>query len=199
MHKILLFSALLLSSTATLADVSTCIQIEGDLDRLACYDREAGRTPETVETQSGNWNVQIDRSEFKDTTDVYLNVLSEDPVSCGFSGASPINLVLRCQENTTSLILSTHCHVASGFSNYGRVEYRIDDQKVVSRNFDESTNNRSLGLWSGRQAIPAIKSMLNAQRLLVRFTPFNENPVTAAFPIAGLSEAISPLRESCNW
>lgn len=35
--------------------------------------------------------------------------------------------------------------------------------------------------------------------MIVRFTPFNESPVTAKFNITGLEEAIKPLRDSCGW
>jgi type VI secretion system protein VasI len=143
--------------------------------------------------------VDAKTSDFQDTMDVFMSVMSEDPVSCGFLGSKKIRLYARCVENTTALIISTHCHVASGFSGYGTVEYRIDDNPASKRGFDESTNNRSLGLWNGGSSIPFLKSLFGAQELLVRFTPFNESPVTAKFNISGLEDAIAPLRESCHW
>lgn len=182
------------------AQTEACATIENDLDRLACYDKASGRTPtaDTVATES-KWVVRLEKSDFKDTTDVYMTVQSDEPVSCGYSGRQEITLFVRCLENTTSVILATHCHVTSGHGGYGQVEYRIDDRKAESRGFNESTNNRSLGLWSGGRAIPFAKKMFDAKRMIVRFTPYGDNPVTASFDISGLKEAITPLREACSW
>jgi len=180
--------------------VADCAKTEDDLDRLACYDLASGRTAKTVaQSKVSQWSLRSEKSDFKDTTDVYLSTDSADAVACGFQGSQPITLFLRCTENTTALILTTHCHVASGFYGYGKVEYRLDNQKAQKRNFDASTDNSSLGLWNGRAAISLIKSMLSAETLLVRFTPFNENPVSARFNISGLEQAIEPLRKSCKW
>ena len=187
-------------SVASGQDASKCVLIENDLDRLSCYDRILGRDPAVAEGKSsGEWNARTEVSDFNDTTSVYLAVDSLQSVACGFAGAKKITLMARCVENTTSLIIGTHCHVASGFQNYGEVEVRLDQDKTRTLQFSASTNNRALGLWSGRKAIPLIQSMFGAEEMLVRFTPFNENPVTARFPISGLEEAVKPLRENCNW
>ena len=185
---------------AAAQDVAACARIEADLDRLACYDRASGRTPTTTEAPaSGKWSVRERKSEFRDTADIFVSVDSEDVLPCGFGRRETASLMLRCMENTTALYVSTSCHLASGFGGYGRVEYRVDDRASKTRNFDDSTDNRALGLWNGNRAIPVIRDLLGGKTLLVRFTPFNENPVTARFPIAGIEEAIKPLRQACKW
>ncbi|MBO9453246.1 hypothetical protein J7426_23495 [Tropicibacter sp. R16_0] len=197
----MLAGAAIASFAAFTAQAQDCKAIDNDLDRLACYDKASGRTP-TVETdtiENSNWKIRTEKSEFEDTTDVYLRVDSEKPLTCGYGSPREATLILRCRENTTSLIIATSCHLASGHGGYGRVEYRIDDNKTNSRNFDESTNNRSLGLWNGRSSIPVIKQMLTADTFLTRFTPFGSNPQTAKFVISGLDEAIEPLRKACKW
>ncbi|MDF0602583.1 type VI secretion system-associated protein TagO [Psychromarinibacter sp. C21-152] len=179
-----------------------CVEIENDLDRLACYDRAAGRTPVTEVDQDagGDWMVRTETSEFTDTTNVYLTVESEEPLRCNMFGTPQhANLILRCLEDTTSLFIATDCHLTSGHGGYGQVEYRIDDRPAVSKGFDASTSNNSLGLWNGGRSIPLVKELLGAERLLVRFTPFNESPATARFDITGLEQAIAPLREACHW
>lgn len=197
----LTLTALFLSASPVFAAVTdACLVIENDMDRLSCYDRALGREAVQTETDAKSvWSVRTETSDFKDTTDVYLSVESDEPVRCGFSGTRRLTLFLRCVENTTALIIGTHCHVASGFHGYGQVEYRIDRKPAVKRNFTDSTNNRSLGLWNGGKSIPVIKSLFGGTSLLVRFTPFNENPVSARFDISGLEQAIAPLRQNCNW
>ncbi|MCK8483275.1 type VI secretion protein [Aliiroseovarius sp. S2029] len=201
------FSILIILAAPSFAEVKLdrCAKIDTDLDRLACYDKVSGRTPtsESIESSmpTGAWDTRIEKSKFEDTTDVFLSVASTQPVNCGgFAGPEKIVLYARCQENTTSLIIATgQCHLASGFGGYGRVDFRVDDEKSYDYRMNESTNNRSLGLWRGSQAIPAIKKLLGHDTLLVRFTPFNESPVTAEFRIEGLAEAVKPLRDACSW
>lgn len=202
MRVFALFPAILAADLATAGDFSRCVSIDSELDRLDCYDKESGRTP-TVENSrpSGKWGVRVEKSEFKDTTDVFMSVASEAPINCGrISGPAYAQLYLRCHENTTAIYISTQCHLASSrYNSYGDVEIRIDDNASRTVPMDSSTSNDSLGFWSGGQAIPLIKSMLDGDILLTRFTPFSESPVTARFEISGISEAIKPLRESCGW
>ena len=81
----------------------------------------------------------------------------------------------------------------------GRITYRLDSEDAARHTFRESNDNQALGLWSGGQAIPFIKGMLGHDRMLIRATPFSDSTVTGEFNIAGLDEAIKPLREACNW
>jgi type VI secretion system protein VasI len=64
---------------------------------------------------------------------------------------------------------------------------------------EESTNNRSLGLWSGGRSIPVIKQMFGKKQMIARMRPFNENAFTVTFNISGLEEASKPLRNACGW
>jgi type VI secretion system protein VasI len=181
---------------------TACPSIQNDLDRLACYDRESGRTPavENLPTESA-WEVNVEKSEMTDETTVLMRVGSVDSVRCSFSGEEKPTLIVRCMENTTSIYITTNgCHlVSSDYNDYGDITYRIDDDSAKTQAFTESTNNRALGLWRGGEAIPFIRSLFGGSSLLMRFTPFNESPVTARFPIAGLDEAVAPLREACGW
>lgn len=195
--------------TASIAQAETaldsCATIDADLDRLACYDKASGRTPETTTTppeeETGSWHTNIEKSKFEDTTDVFLNVSSNSSVNCSsFSNPEPVRLYLRCMENTTSMIIVTgNCHLASGHGGYGQVDLRADDDKARTISMEASTDNRALGLWRGSKAIPEIKRLLDKDTLLVRFTPFNKSPATAEFDISGVKNAIKPLREACGW
>ena len=183
------------------AQTLTCRSIESDLDRLACYDRESGRAPvaDTAPTTSA-WRARTEKSEMTDQTSVYLSVEALEPVSCSFTGSEKPTLIVRCLENTTAIFMASACHlVSSEYNRYGDVTYRLDDEPSKTRGFDESTDNKALGLWSGGTSIPFIKAMLGKRELLMRFTPFKGSPQTAKFPIAGLEDVIGPLREACGW
>ncbi|MHC5655989.1 type VI secretion system-associated protein TagO [Stappia sp. ICDLI1TA098] len=190
-----------LAITSVKADPSTCASIENDLDRLACYDREVGRTPTPITSQSdGKWIVTTEKNKLTDQTDVFLTVESDEAVNCSWSRGEKIHLVMRCRENTTAIIINTGCHMtSSNYSNYGDVTYRIDQEPARTIGMRESTNNRSLGLWNGRQAIPVIKQMIGKNQVIMKMTPYGNNPIIATFQISGLETAIEPLRKECSW
>jgi len=108
-------------------------------------------------------------------------------------------LSLRCDENTTAATIWFSGFFMGDFAGMGRVDYRIDDRPAKHRNFEVSTANEHLGLWTGAKSIGFIQELIDGRTLYIEATPVNENTVNATFDIAGLSEAIKPLRESCGW
>ena len=181
---------------------SDCIRVENDLERLACYDRDSGRAPEVTATPSAadDWFVQTSTSALTDEVSVMLSVFSEEAFDCSLRKAKQATMYVRCNENTTALVVHTGCHMTSSeYNNYGDVTYRLDEQRAKTVAMSESTNNMSLGLWSGGKSIPLIKSMFGKSRMIIRMTPFGDNPITVTFNISGLENAAVPLRKACNW
>ncbi len=82
---------------------------------------------------------------------------------------------------------------------HGKITYRVDKLPAQTKRFRESNNHESLGLWSGKSAIPFLKELFGHDRLFVRATPHSESPLEASFDITGLEKAIEPLREACGW
>jgi type VI secretion system protein VasI len=197
-----LAGSMALSATVNAQQYKACIGIENDLDRLACYDVQSGRTPKVTTSPATNskWQVQTETSKINDRTNVYLSVESDEQVDCGWNRGDKILLHIYCRDNTTSLVLQTGCHMTSSkYNDYGVVDFRIDKEKAKRLGMTESTNNRSLGLWSGGTSIPVIKSMLGKSTVVVRATPYGENAFTATFDISGLNKVIAPVRKHCGW
>ncbi len=198
------------------ADLLACRFVTADAVRLACFDKATGRAtakPEPLATEATaldnpatppvrrNWLVNKTTSAITDDTNHFVQTRSTNSVQCRpFSQAStPLTLTARCMENSTAIMVMGDCQFASGFSGYGEVTWRTDDDKARTRNFEASTDSLALGLWSGKQSIPVIKELLGKKRLVVRVTPFGLSPVEATFDITGLEEAIKPLRQECGW
>ncbi len=215
MRLIALVLALLVTAQQAAASspaLRACRGIADDAGRLACYDRWAGRlagdegrdttTADTdshgVEHSRNAWALHIDTSKFTDEPSVYLSVISRRAVSCRLRRPQPVTLWIRCLENTTAIFLETGCFVAD-IQGYGDVDIRLDDTPMRTLSMSESTDNNALGLWSGHRSIPVVKSLFGKERMVVRFTPYNESQVTTTFDIAGLEAAIAPLRRACNW
>ena len=167
--------------------------------KVATPDVEADPAP-LDKPKTGKWTLEVVKSKMKDTNDAFADLMSQEAVQCAsFGDTSALQLTLRCMENTTAITVGGNCHLASGFQGYGKVTYRIGDREAQSKNFQASTDNQVLGLWSGNTAIPMIKEMLGEKKMLVRFTPFSMSPVEAEFDITGIDEAVTNIRKSCNW
>ena len=174
-----------------------CADISNDQRRLACYDAEY--RPATERQIVSEWNVNEKTSPIDDSKTVVLRTESIEPVIGRFGRDSRPSLILRCHENTTVMYMSFDEHHMADIQGYGRVTMRVDQQDAVTRDMLASTDHKALGLWNGGRSIPAIRSLFDADVLTVRVTPYSESPITVQFPIGGLEEAISPLREACNW
>lgn len=174
-----------------------CADIGDNHSRLACYDAEY--RPATSVSSDSVWTVRQDVSPIDDSTAVFMTVLSSERIPTRLGREDYATLSLRCQENTTSLILGFAGNHMTSHQQYGNVTLRLDGETAQTKRMNESTNRRSLGLWSGGSSIPYIRSMFGHDTLTVRATPYSESPITVQFPITGLEDAIQPLREACNW
>lgn len=174
-----------------------CAAITDDASRLACYDGEY--RPASVQEESGSWSVRTRVSPIDDSVSVFVTTESLEPIPSRFRGEDHAQLMLRCQENTTSLIVHFAGNHMSAHQQYGEVTLRIDSDEARKVRMESSTDNRALGLWQGSRSIPEIRRMFDAEVLTLRATPFSASPVTAQFPIAGAEQAVEKLRKHCNW
>ncbi|MBC6442251.1 MAG: hypothetical protein GDA53_03840 [Rhodobacteraceae bacterium] len=191
----------------TLENVKTCMKEGVALDDFA---KRLARVygPEDIKndalflvksnhTPKGNWRRQYETSPVDDSRTEYLS-LSGTSIRGRYSisRVTP-TFQIRCQENSTHMYFHFDGHFMSDH-RHGHITYRIDKEKARTRKFEESNNNKSLGLWSG-SGIGFLKSLFDHDKLFIRATPYNENVVETTFNITGLREAIKPLRKACNW
>lgn len=176
-------------------------------ERLAAIDeareaeaaaRERDRLARERANRGRQWRSYTWRSEIDDFQNQRLTVDAATPVRDRFGRAQDVSLIIRCVENTTALIVSTGEYLGIDAIT---VEMRIGDAAAVSRRMRISTDYRNFGLWNGGQSIPVIRQILaaDADRLVVRYTPYGENSRTVTFDVSGLDARIGPLREACHW
>lgn len=187
--------------SSILKGMQICSKVEDTTQRLTCFDVLAKSLPEpdadTADT--GKWSVRTSTSPIDDSINVYLEISGERGIRDQYGRNAEISLHIACRENTTSAYLVFGGHFMSDIQGFGRVTYRIDQQKAQFKSFTESTDHEALGLWNGGSAIPWVKSMFGAKRMYVEATPFSESSVSDFLPIAGIENAITPLREACRW
>ena len=151
------------------------------------------------EPPSDRWSVDLQTSKIDDSTNVFVTTPAIKPVQGRFRRETTPYLMLRCMENRTSAYFTFNGLHMADIQGYGDVTVRIDKRKADTHHMSASTDSEALGLWSGGRAIPFIKSLFGGENLIVRVTPYSDSPRTVEFKIAGLEEAIAPLRKACNW
>ena len=178
-----------------------------DAERLICYDEKfpVEKSAKQValdrlkeDLNAGEWFINKTKSKADDSEQIIISVTGKDSTFCPFK-KNPHQLTLRCIENKTSLVLTFGGCFMADTNDRGRVLLRPDKEQAISINMIESTNNKALGLWSGGKSIPVIKRLLEKKSLYVRATPFSNSPVETTYNIAGLKNAIKPLRAACGW
>jgi type VI secretion system protein VasI len=186
--------------------LAKCAVMEGDLDRLSCFDdlaRDAGldapqpqAVPERA-SNAGKWDVSRDKNPLDDSERVVL-ILRADSGSSRYGG--PVGFIARCQSNSTEAYINWNDYLGNdgNYRNeYKNVTVRIGDGQASTQRWGLSTDSKATFApnWAG----DLLKKMATANKLVVQTTPYNENPVTAIFDTTGMADALEPLMEVCGW
>lgn len=170
--------------------------VEGDLARLECFDGLAvskklnGRQNQSIPIAGeGKWKVSVDVNPIDDSKTATL-ILNAD--SGKNKWGKPVYLVARCKSNTTDLYIGWNDYLGRDAS----VLTRVGTNKAVTQRWGMSTDKKAT---FHNKPVPLLKEMLGSSKLVAQVTPYNESPVTAIFDIAGLKNAIKPLRGTCSW
>ncbi|GJL65168.1 MAG: hypothetical protein NPIRA05_01390 [Nitrospirales bacterium] len=192
----LLMSTQIVSAAVDESLLATCAAIEGDLARLEFFDslaRENGLDgPQSLETNTvglGNWKVDVKINPIDDSTTVTL-VLVADSGQSSFN--RPIVMVARCRSNDTDFYFDWNDYLGSE----ANVLTRIGTNEAQTNRWSMSTDSQAT---FHPRPVQFLNELINADRLVAQITPYNESPVTAIFNLAGISNAIQPLRETCEW
>lgn len=183
-----------------------CAAKVDSVERLSCFDaavaplvqaaNKAATAPPAADV--GAWENVTEASAIDDSTTVLLTVAAKDPYPDDYQMRKP-TLHIRCMQNVTSLYVNFDGDYMSDVAGRGSITMRVDKSPATKHSMDVSTNNESLGLWTGGQAIPVIKRLMAGDVLLVQAIPVSASPVLVEFPIHGLGAVIGPLRAACKW
>ncbi|MBA5229582.1 type VI secretion system-associated protein TagO [Pectobacterium aroidearum] len=169
--------------------------------RLACYDRffttkfdKSKSTAESAPENKGDWSVNIKISPIDDSQNVFVSLEANESFTSPYGERVRPTLNVLCREKKTELLINWDVYLGLGETT---MLHRLDKQKAVNRKWTISTDTKAV-FYSGRD-IDFIKSLMSADKMYARITPYNENAVSVTFDLRGLSGAIKPLQKACGW
>lgn len=113
-------------------------------------------------------------------------------------GTTTPTLVIRCQENKTSVYVHTETAAQPELGLYDRatVRLRFDDGAPQRQEWSESTDDVAL---FAPNPIALARRLAKARTFRFQFTPFNAPPAVATFSLEGSDGAISRVADTCGW
>lgn len=178
--------------------------IADSLQRLTCFDAAfpkagiAALPTVGAEAQAepatgfGSWQVEREKSAIDDSPKITAYLAPNEAQSGGLFAKA---LIVRCVENTTSVIVATDDFQIG--AETGGITYRIDSSPAVTARWAMSDNNSAMGLWNGSTAIPFLKSLRDAKKLAVRTEM--QKRVDMTFDVTGISAVLDEVAKACNW
>ena len=191
-----------------------CSAIEDSLRRLTCFDRlflrdvtsgdahTANDEPKADEAKtagaakagaSSAWQIEEEKSPLDDSVKFSAGLMPKNVSTSGIGNAEMF-LILRCSENTTSVVFATSMFMTGETPT---VTVRVGEEPAKTERWNRATNYKAVGLWSGAAAIPFMKALKDNVRLAVRIQ--DNDRVDAEFDLADVSKPITKIREHCKW
>ena len=185
------------------SSLNECQSLKDDSKRLQCFDS----LPKSTDNQEpdglqeglpegdvGEWSINKVQSKIDDSWNVFVSLNSTDTIRTRFGEQVYPSLNAMCREGKTYIYVDWGQFLGT---NEIPMIQRIDSEKATQKTMLLSTDSKSV-FYQGN-AITFAKKLMDSKKVFLRVTPYGENSVDATFNLAGLSEAIKPLRHECKW
>jgi len=145
--------------------------------------------------KTGDWNVKVDKSPIDDSESVIMALNAESPIHAWVDDVSTPTLMIRFKEGELDTYFSLGVTPDTEAGDTRTLTLRFDSLPAKDFKGNISTNNKAVFL---RDSIELLREISSAQKLTLRFTPFNSNPVTTTFNLNGFNQSASKLFAAAN-
>jgi len=156
-----------------------CAAIAGDGERLACYD-----------------------AIFRDGTDggesLTVSFESEQLIPARPNGRAPATLTVACDAGTLTVAFAYAGNTMSALGRDAGITFQVDLQAARSRTLLADPSNTSLIIGNTADAEAFLDMLDGANNLTTRVTPVNSRSLSVRFSLAGVLEAVAPVRAACS-
>lgn len=202
--KILLVMGLAMCCSAAYAGPEECASLPEAGARLTCFDKLFPKTnpgnsggasaePNQDAKRASLWRVTEGASPLDDSPSIVAILLPQESSSTGIGEASAY-LIAACRENVTSVIIKTEMFMAG---DAPAVTIRLGSEPAAKSNWGRSSDYKAVGLWTGKDAIPFLKSLKDDEKMFLRLE--DRNRVEASFNLSRVSEVVELISQKCKW
>lgn len=128
-----------------------------------------------------------------------ISAPSVAPVEGMFDKAAPAQMQIRCASNNTSVSFSFTDVFLSDVPDYDVVTLRLDGAPEQQVRLVKGDDDGTLVWPTGREAVPFLLRAIAADTLQLKVTALTNDVLTPSFSLAGLTQALGPVRRACNW
>lgn len=144
------------------------------------------------ESLGAQWKIDLSRSPIDDSETIMARTVALHDGDIYGRGKRP-SLVARWKEGSMEVFLNFGQFLGS--SGKAQVTIRYDREVAGVEQWSFSSDRESVFAPSGEDSL---RRLLKHERMVVRITPYGENPVTAEFDLRGLSKAAPALIGKLN-
>ena len=171
-----------------------CLKEVDDQKRLECYDDVAKNSSlvkevlkESGKDTVGSWIISRNKSKMDDSKTFFA-------VSTPIDGKSGDALYVRCHEKKSAVFVTLSSFL--GLSDHKSLQYRIDQGKVKTAQWNMGTDNKTI---FAPNPVQFAKEISTGKSLIVRIETYGDGTKTIEIPLEGVEEIISELAETCGW
>ena len=139
-----------------------------------------------------DWRVSTEKSPIDGSTNVYLSIDAEKPISGWLASNIIPSLHIRCKENKTNAYIHLGLRPKTEYASYGSehtyITLRFDEEKAYQEKFGLSTSGEAVFF---PDHISMVKEMMKHERLLIKVIPFNASPKITTFSLKGSQRKLS--------
>jgi hypothetical protein len=150
-------------------------------------DGKSYRYKKTIDEDNGycKWRSSIETDPITDDSNIYFRVMS--------STNQWRYLYIRRLNGELRMYITWGIEIASDTD----VIFRVDDKEPETKRWILSTNKEML-FYPG-DPLPAVKELLDAEKVSVRCSPSNQNILTEVFDISGFREIVAKYNDDLKW
>ena len=158
---------------------AACAALDDDVARLACYDNLFRRG---VPAGEG----------------LKVTFESEQLIPARPPGRERATFVVACADDLLSVQFRFAGQLLSATGDFSPITFQIDQQTARTRTLNASPDNTALGFWTTADSNAFLATLDGATNLAVRVTPLNYRSLSVRFSLAGVAEAVAPIRKACE-
>jgi type VI secretion system protein VasI len=159
--------------------VAQCVALEGDAERLACYDG-------------------LFRSNGEEAGALSVVIESEQLIPARPAGREPATMTISCEADVLTIAFAFAGNTMSALGRDAGLTLQSDLQPARSRTLPVNSTNTAILLNNTRDAAALLDSLAGTTNLTARVTPVNSRSLSVRFRVDAIMTEVEPVRAACG-